>query len=296
MAGIEFDASLVERSKISSSVLGIFLKAIGSLLSLFLIVGLLYWGYNLSLKSRIEMPIIKSQSGPLKVIPDDPGGELALHLGFSVNSVQENGHVAGPSSKIVLAPPSVGVQDSDLRSLSGFGDSNGQIDLKSTINSALANVFSNVTELGKEQTLEPQTLRIKESVSSRPNNLRVLLRPERRPEKADLNFSYQDSIVQILLNEVKANSLSDPRGKLMVHLGSFENSLVASAQVENFVTLYKDYLSNKTVFVQKSETGGRFIYRIRAIGFESTRETDKFCTLINSFGNDCIPVLSKESL
>lgn len=294
MTGIEFDAFLAQRSKVSHGVLGLFLKGIGSLVSLFLIGGLLYWGYNLSQKMAIEMPIIKSQSGPLKVIPEDPGGDLVSHLGFSVNSVQESGHVEGPSSKIILAPPSVGVQDSDLRSLSGFGDSSGQIDFKSTINSTLANLFNSTTELDKEQRVELRTPRIKENLSVTQNGIDVSLRPMRRPQKKDLNTLYQDSIVQILLNQVKASSINNPEGRLMVHLGSFENSIFATTQVETFVTRYKDHLANKTVFLQKSETGGRFIYRMRVIGFESKRETEKFCILINSFGTDCIPVLSKE--
>lgn len=294
MTGIEFDAFLAQRSK-GNSVLGIFLKGIGGFVSLLLIGGLLYWGYNLSLNTRIEVPIVKSQIEPLKVLPKDPGGDSISHLGFSVNSVQESGYVEGPSSKIVLAPPSIGVQDSDLRSLLGFGDSNGQIDLKSTINNALADILNNTTELGEEEKFDFATPVIEKIVSLRSNSLSVSPRPVRRPKKPDLNLSYQDSMVQILLNEVKASGLNDTKGELMTHLGSFENIVFASAQVESFVTRYKDYLLNKTVFLQKSETGGRFIYRMRAIGFKSVKETEKFCDFINSFGNDCIPILSKES-
>lgn len=294
MAGIEFDAFLAQRSN-RNNVLGIFLKGIIGLVSLFLITGLLYWGYNLTSKTRIDLPIIKSQIGPLKVLPDDPGGTLVSHLGFAVNSVQESGRVEEPSSKIVLAPPAVGVQESDLRSLSGFGDFNGQIDLKSSINNALANIFNNTSELNDEKIVEPVIDLIKETKALQRSDIRGPLRPVMRPKRTDLNGVHQDSIIHILLNEVKANSLINPEGELMVHLGSFENSVYASTQVEKFVALYKGYLSNKTVFLQKSETGGRFIYRMRAIGFESSEEIEQFCTYINSFGNDCIAVLSKES-
>ena len=251
MTGIEFDAFLTQRSKVSRGVLGIFLKGIASLISLCLICGLLYWGYNLSFKTIIEMPIIKSHSGPLKALPEDPGGNLASHLGFSVNSVQESGHVEGPSSKIVLAPPAVGVQDSDLHSLTGFGDSNGQVDFKSTINSALANLFDKTTELNKEQPFELRTASITEAASISQNDLGGSLRPKKRPQKTYLNSVYQDSVVQILLNEVKASVLNDPKGKLMVHLGSFEDGVFATTQVENFVIRHKVHLANKTVFLQK---------------------------------------------
>ena len=87
----------------------------------------------------------------------------------------------------------------------------------------------------------------------------------------------------------------DSKDKLMVHLGSFKNKVLASADVENFVVRHKGYLTNKTVFLQKSETGGRSIYRMRAIGFSNISEMKKFCAIINSFGNDCVPISNKEN-
>ena len=85
------------------------------------------------------------------------------------------------------------------------------------------------------------------------------------------------------------------KDQLKVHLGSFKNNVLAGAQLENFLVRYKDYLTNKAVFLQKSETGGRSIYRMRAVGFPNSSETKKFCSIINSFGNECIPILKKEN-
>ena len=128
MAGIEFDASLAHSPGESRSSFGFLLTGLVSLISIFLLGGFLYWGYSAFVQSESKVIIIKASDGPLKVLPEDPGGNLASHLGFSVNSVQESGQVAGPSVKIFLAPPAISVQESDLRSLSGFGDSNGAID------------------------------------------------------------------------------------------------------------------------------------------------------------------------
>ena len=149
MAGIEFDASLAHRPGDADSSFGFLLTVLVSLISIFLLGGFLYWGYYAFVQSESEVTIIKASDGPLKVLPENPGGNLASHLGFSVNLVQESGQVAGPSAKIFLAPPAISVQESDLRSLSGFGDANGTIDLKSSINDALAVIFKDTDTLSE---------------------------------------------------------------------------------------------------------------------------------------------------
>ncbi|MFL2799158.1 MAG: hypothetical protein ACJZ89_06195 [Paracoccaceae bacterium] len=294
MAGIEFDASLAHRLGDARSSFGLLLTVLVSLISIFLLGGFLYWGYGAFVQSESEVTIIKASDGPLKVLPENPGGNLASHLGFSVNSVQESGQVAGPSAKIFLAPPAINVQESDLTSLSGFGDSNGAIDLKSSINDALAVIFKDKDALNETTFLNLKETSIKKDTAEKIIVSKNFSRPEKRPIKITSTTLHQDLVAQIVLNQVKAKMV-DSKNELMVHLGSFENNVLASAHVENFVVRHKDYLINKTVFLQKSETGGRSIYRMRAIGFSNTSETKKFCVIINSFGNDCIPISNKEN-
>ena len=295
MAGIEFDASLAHRPGDADSSFGFLLTVLVSLISIFLLGGFLYWGYSAFVQSESKVTIITAPDGPLKVLPEDPGGNLASHLGFSVNSVQESGQVAGPSAKIFLAPPAISVQESDLRSLSGFGDSNGAIDLKSSINDALAGIFKDTDTLSEVTFLKNlKEIPIKKDIVENTTVSNSFARPEKRPVKIVSATLHQDLVAQIVLNQVKA-SMVDSEDELMVHLGSFKNKVLASADVENFVVRHKGYLTDKTVFLQKSETGGRSIYRMRAIGFSNTSETKKFCVIINSFGNDCIPISNKEN-
>ena len=294
MAGIEFDASLAHSPGESRSSLGLLLTVLVCLISIFLLGSFLYWGYGVIVQSESKVTIIKASDGPLKVLPEDPGGNLASHLGFSVNLVQESGQVAGPSARIFLAPPAISVQESDLRSLSGFGDSNGAIDLKSSINDALAVIFKDTDTLSEVTFLNLKEIPIKEDIVEKAIVSKSLARPEKRPIKIVSATLHQDLVAQIVLNQVKA-SMVDSKDELMVHLGSFKNNVLASAHVENFVVRHKGYLTDKTVFLQKSETGGRSIYRMRAIGFSNVSEMEKFCAIINSFGNDCMPILNKEN-
>jgi hypothetical protein len=294
MAGIEFDASLAHSPSVSRRSFGLLLTVLVCLISIFLLGSFLYWGYGVIVQSESKVTIIKASDGPLKVLPEDPGGNLASHLGFSVNLVQESGQVAGPSAKIFLAPPAISVQESDLRSLSGFGDSNGAIDLKSSINDALAVIFKDTDTLSETTFLNLKEISIKKDITENTAVSNSFARPEKRPIKIVSATLHQDLVAQIVLNQVKA-SMVDSKDELMVHLGSFKNKVLASADVENFVVRHQGYLTNKTVFLQKSETGGRSIYRMRAIGFSNIAETKKFCAIINSFGNDCMPIANKEN-
>ena len=104
MADVDFDAFSVSDPSVSRGHLSRVLKVIGSLISLGLLLGLINWGYNLSLSQSAVLPIIKASTGPLKVLPRDPGGNKTAYLGYAVNSVQEDGEVEGPSRKIILAP------------------------------------------------------------------------------------------------------------------------------------------------------------------------------------------------
>ena len=85
MAGIEFDASLAHRPGDARSSFGFLLTVLVSLISIVLLGGFLYWGYGAFVQSESKVTIITAPDGPLKVLPEDPGGNLASHLGFSVN-------------------------------------------------------------------------------------------------------------------------------------------------------------------------------------------------------------------
>ncbi|MFT6652193.1 MAG: hypothetical protein ACJAX2_002053, partial [Celeribacter sp.] len=59
----------------------------GAVVSLALIVGLGVWGYNLMARDVSGVPVIRDMSGNARSVPENPGGQLAMHQGLSVNSV-----------------------------------------------------------------------------------------------------------------------------------------------------------------------------------------------------------------
>ena len=63
------------------------LNWIGALTSLALIAGLSAWGYQLAVRDVSGVPVIVALEGPMRVAPEDPGGQLAAHQGLAVNAV-----------------------------------------------------------------------------------------------------------------------------------------------------------------------------------------------------------------
>ena len=290
MADVDFGAFSASDPSVSRGHIIRVLSIIGSLISLGLLLGLINWGYNLSLSQSAVLPIIKASTGPLKVLPRDPGGNKTAYLGYAVNSVQEDGEVEGPSRKIILAPSPTGVAESDLSVLTGFGDSSGKIDLKKSINHALAEIFGTSKEI--KNTIS------KFEISSNPisstsvivENLFLPLRPVKRPEIRVKGLSTTPTSKVVINKNYNGGGLLFKKGESLAHLGSFKNLVIAQVKLDNFVSMYDDYLSDKTIFIQNSKSGGRSIFRMQIGGFSDVEMTKQFCSLIKSFGNDCMPV------
>ncbi len=90
-----------------------FVNAMGALMSVSLIAGTAVWGYKLMVRDVFGVPVVRALDGPMRVQPDDPGGEQTAHQGLSVNRVQAEGLTEPVADRLVLAPvgPDVGEGD-----------------------------------------------------------------------------------------------------------------------------------------------------------------------------------------
>ncbi|WP_339112203.1 SPOR domain-containing protein [Thioclava sp. GXIMD2076] len=85
----------------------------GALTSVALILGVVVWGYKLAMRDIQGVPVIKAMDGPARVAPEDPGGELAEHVGLSVNGVAGTGVAAPAPERVTLAPPEAVLAEGD---------------------------------------------------------------------------------------------------------------------------------------------------------------------------------------
>jgi hypothetical protein len=76
----------------------------GAATSVALILGLAVWGYKLAVRDVNGVPVIRALEGPGRMAPEDPGGDLARHVGLSVNAVAAEGVAAPVPDQVMLAP------------------------------------------------------------------------------------------------------------------------------------------------------------------------------------------------
>ena len=93
---------------------GKYVNIAAAAISVALIGGVGVWGYKLLMRDVTGVPVVRAMEGDMRVAPENPGGEIASHVGLSVNSVPADGGAAEPEDRLVLAPSRVNLQAEDL--------------------------------------------------------------------------------------------------------------------------------------------------------------------------------------
>lgn len=89
----------------------------GALMSIALVAGVGVWGYRLLVRDVTGVPVVRALDGPMRVQPENPGGEQTAHQGLSVNRVQSDGLAEPTAQRLVLAPTGAGVTEEDQAGL-----------------------------------------------------------------------------------------------------------------------------------------------------------------------------------
>lgn len=86
----------------------------GAVVSLGLVVSVGVWGYQTIARDVSGIPVVKASADPMRIAPDNPGGELADHQGLAVNEVAGTGKAEGPAEQLTLAPAPAGLAEEDI--------------------------------------------------------------------------------------------------------------------------------------------------------------------------------------
>jgi hypothetical protein len=76
----------------------------GGIVSLALVLGAGLWTWRLMERETAGVPLIRAEQGPMRVAPDDPGGDRAAHQGLSVSHVAARKGKIVPADRLRLAP------------------------------------------------------------------------------------------------------------------------------------------------------------------------------------------------
>ncbi|MEI4233071.1 SPOR domain-containing protein [Roseovarius sp. D22-M7] len=246
-----------------------FTNITGAVLSLALIAGIGIWGYKLVIRDVSGVPVVRAIEGPMREQPADPGGRSAAHQGLTVNAIAEKGAAANPADRLILAPPPLELTLADIPRSGAAGEAANQVQDASV-------------------SLEAETPGAEDGIG---RSLRPRLRPDIPEAVAFAVASVRNRNRSAPEVEVAPETIS--KGTRLAQLGVFDSAEVAREEWQRMASRFEGFLEGKQRVVQRTESGGRTFYRLRAMGFADLGEARRFCSALAAENAECIPVLTR---
>ncbi|CAN1569761.1 Sporulation-like domain containing protein [Paracoccaceae bacterium] len=294
----------------------------GALTSLALVAGLGLWGYKLAVRDVQGVPVIQALDGPMRVSPEDPGGEIVDNQGFAVNDVAAVGAAAPMPEVLVLAPRPVELSDEDMAGLAGAASvdpsliaaplpGTGDMTLAAAppaesasptevaIDAALAEALGEAPVEDAAGVLAEVEVVVDSPVVDLANTepapegaITVSPRPKARPAAAaaTANAMEATSEAAALTAAIEVDPTTIPVGTRLVQFGAFDSADEARAEWVRLQGQFGELMADKRLVLQPAESGGRTFYRLRAHGFEDEADARRFCTAFVAKAAICIPV------
>lgn len=298
----------------------------GAAVSLGLILGIGVWGYKLVMRDVSGIPVVRAIEGPMRLSPENPGGEIASNIGLAVNAVAAEGGAAAPedSEILVLAPAVVSLSQEDLEVQTSAEA--GEVIASNVSEDTIEPVSSEaVTAPAMVSSDEPLTAEQILALADQLAAGAVTIAPtegEAIPAKTSINGVSSDFIADIIPASVPGVSTSMrpvvrprsaapvaqvaavavptdasvttaalPVGTNLVQLGAYESPEVAAQEWVRFNRLFSDFMAGKDRVIQEAERGGKTFFRLRAMGFTDIADARRFCAALMAEGTECVPVV-----
>lgn len=303
------------------------LNLLGAAASLALLLGAGVWGYKIAVRNVLGIPVIKAVEGPMRVAPENPGGEVTAHQGLSVNDVAAVGVATPLPDEIVLAPRPVDLAAEDgpglapeppaellapvaqepvaLPAADGVAEAaitDLPLDPLTTVaplgDEAGAGAPADVLALADSLAAGAAPLSAPEAGSEAApvvagglgRSIRPLARPGALAGAAvpSATDAAVAAALGIAAREVDPAALA--LGTRLVQFGAFDSEDEARAAWDRIAGRFGELMAGKGRVVQAAESGGRTFYRLRAEGFADEADARRFCAALTAESTDCIPV------
>ena len=281
----------------------------GAVCSLALLVGFTVWGYRLAVRDVTGVPVIEAMEGPMRIAPDDPGGEIADHQGLAVNEVAAAGGAAAPPERLVLAPRPVELAPEDVAGLADLppltrlpvaapGEPVAAVDMalaaappvESASPTAVAVDAALSEALGLPLDPQPETAPVEGptvDLAAVDGAMTVSPRPRARPERSAGSAEPQAAAIPA---PPEVDPATIPVGTRLVQFGAYDTTEEARAAWVQLAGQFGDLMADKSLVLQPAESGGRTFYRLRAHGFSGEDDARRFCSAFVVKDLICIPV------
>lgn len=305
-----------------------YLRIGGAVCSLALVVGFAVWGYKLAVRDVLGVPVIQAMDGPMRIAPEDPGGEIADHQGLAVNDVAAEGFATPLPERLVLAPRPLELAEEDVAGIAGPvppalpasapGEvTAGAADLAlaaapqtesaSPTELAVDAAIAEALGLTPEDMGAPEDLAIAgemaasdaiegpvlEDLAAEPAPEGAIIaspRPRSRPSAAGVSASQASVVPQGLEGLDEVDPATIPVGTRLVQFGAYNTADEARAEWVRLQGGFGELMTEKGLVLQPAESGGRSFFRLRATGFDDDDDARRFCAAFVAQSVTCIPV------
>lgn len=302
MADLYLGAGAEPVESTGPGLFGAVLNWTGALMSVALIAGMGLWGYQLTMRDVTGVPVVRALEGPMRVTPDDPGGEQADHQGLAVNNVAAEGVAEGPADRLVLAPPPLDLDDEDQSParLAGeteddaapAGEDPDMLALADELTEGVTPLSAPIDapEIAEEEEAEPLQI-IPDSV---PGVARSPV-PRPRPQGDAIAEAVAESVAGAVSapSPVEIDPAEVSSGTRLVQFGAFASADEARAAWGKMDQRFTDFLTDKKRVIEKAVSGGKTFYRLRAMGFADISDARRFCSAFVAQSQPCIPVVAR---
>lgn len=272
-------------------------NALGAAASLALVVGIGVWSYKTLMRDVSGVPVVRAAEGLARITPADPGGQLADHMGLSVNAVAAEGTARAPADRLVLAPAPIELSVEDRAPApeqaapapapadAPDGDTTLKI-LAEDLSAAFAPLAPEAAQQQDASETSPQ------ATGGTQRGLGRSLRPQQRP----LALAEVQAVAAVIPDPaevVEVDPDAIPVGARLAQLGAFDSAATARREWERLDTRFAEYLDGKSRVIQQASSGGRSFYRLRAMGFADLGDARRFCAMLVAENAECIPVITR---
>lgn len=284
------------------------LNWIGAIASVALVVGLVYWVFQLGTRNPNEIPIIRAMEGPARTQPDNPGGSQANHQGLAVNAVQSEGSAEKPAETVVLVPQQQPLSAEDVAqkelariqpvlrpasvNLTPEAEETSPATKEAVAETIIASVKANPVATVQDPSLITESIVVETNslvISSSEYAPLQSLIPRQRPNELLKRIEGATAIAA----QPAASTTSVPVGTRLVQLGAYDSTEIAKKEWDRLIAKHGDLLVDKKRLVQIATSGGREFYRLRAMGFETVEDSRNLCSALLARGTPCIPVSAR---
>ena len=329
MADIEYGESLGEVYPSDGFGLVNIMNWLGALISVALIAGLAWWGYQLMVRDVSGVPVVRALEGPMRIAPEDPGGQSADHQGLAVNNIAAEGTAADPADRLTLAPKPTALQEEDqtvkdlasvvdAETASAMADQEEIVELEAGATSSAeageptpadtASLIEAALQMAEEgevapaadtsgievASADPASVTIDDLVPASVSGVSRSLIPTARPASMSVAATTAPEAGETGVLPVKVKDpASIPAGTRLAQLGAFESAEIAEQEWTKLAGQFGDFMEDKSQVVQKAQSGGKTFYRLRAYGFSDLSDARRFCSALLAGQANCIPVVTR---